>query len=109
MVGIDVFIESKATPDEIGKKLEQLTSQTPFQLKMISNRGTKLYPSAGAITDTVDHWRCRFMLKQPEAWISHGLVDSLLSQIENSFSWMHIEKLQEFSGQPGFTKAQGED
>jgi len=109
VVGIDVFVESKATPDEIGKKLEELTSESPFKLKMISNRGTKLYPSAGAITDTVDHWRCRFMLKQPEVSIAHGLVDSLLGQIEKSFSWMHIEKLQEFSGQAGFTKAQGED
>jgi len=109
VVGIDVFVESKATPDEIGKRLEELTSESPFKLKMISNRGTKLYPSAGAITDTVDHWRCRFMLKQPEVSIAHGLVDSLLGQIEKSFSWMHIEKLQEFSGQAGFTKAQGED
>lgn len=109
VVGMDVFIESKGTPEDIGKKLEEITAQTPFKLKMISNRGTKLYPSAGAITDTVDHWRCRFMLKQPDLSIPHGVVDSLLGQIEKSFSWMHIEKLQEFAGQVGFTKAQGED
>ncbi len=33
----------------------------------------------------------------------------LLSKVGSQFHWMHVEKLQEFDGQPGFTKAQGED
>ena len=109
VVGVDVFIESKATPETIGKKLEELTFETPFKLKMISNRGTKLYPSSGAITDTVNHWRCRFMLGQQNLGVTSQMLNSLLGQIEKAYDWMHIEKLQEFGGKAGYTKAQGED
>ena len=35
-----------------------------MKLKMISNRGTKVYPSGGAITDCVDQWFCRFVPKE---------------------------------------------
>jgi len=109
VVGVDVFIESTDTPDQIGKTIEERVSLLPVKLKMISNRGTKLYPESSAITDTVDHWRCRFFLKDPNHGLTTQVLGALLSQIESSYPWMHIEKLQEFAGQPGFTKAQGED
>jgi len=34
---------------------------------------------------------------------------ALLTRISRAFRWMHIEKLQEFGGKPGFTRAQGEN
>jgi isocitrate dehydrogenase len=109
VVGIDVFVESADTPQAIGALLEQNVQGLPLKLKMISNRGTKLYPSAGAITDTVNHWRCRFMLNEPQNDLKPQILRDLLEKVEKSFRWMHIEKLQEFDGAAGFTKAQGED
>ena len=42
-----------------------------------------------------------------------GLTDeqlfSLLDRVSAQHRWTHLEKLHEFDGQPGFTKAQGED
>jgi isocitrate dehydrogenase len=32
----------------------------------------------------------------------------MLSRIEARYPWCHIELLQHFDGQPGYTKAQGE-
>ncbi|MBU6153031.1 MAG: NADP-dependent isocitrate dehydrogenase [Bdellovibrionales bacterium] len=109
VVGVDVFIEADGTPDSVGKKLEENIKGLPLRLKMISNRGTKLYPSSGAITDTVNHWRCRFMLEAPGSDMNPEILTGLLKKVEQSFRWMHIEKLQEFDGAAGFTKAQGED
>ena len=109
VVGLDVFVESSETPDQIGKTLEANVAGLPLKLKMISNRGTKLYPSAGAITDTVNHWRCRFMLAEQKQDVSPTVVTDLLARVEKSYRWMHIEKLQQFDGKAGFTKAQGED
>ncbi|HLW78056.1 MAG TPA: isocitrate dehydrogenase, partial [Terriglobia bacterium] len=80
---------------------------------MISNRGTKVYPSAGAITDCVDHWFCRFIARSSDGAGSAGLNDEqmlgLLGRIAAHHRWTHLEKLHEFEGEAGFTKAQGED
>ncbi len=109
VVGVDVFVEADCTPDSLGRTLEENIKGLPLRLKMISNRGTKLFPSSGAITDTVNHWRCRFILESPGADLNPEILTGLLKRLEQSYRWMHIEKLQEFDGAAGFTKAQGED
>ncbi|MFM7317317.1 MAG: NADP-dependent isocitrate dehydrogenase [bacterium] len=108
VAGVDVFIESDLSPAEIGQKLTQIASGSPLQLKMISNRGTQVWPATGAITDCVNHFRCRFVMRVPSADLADYSLMGLLSAISGSFRWNHIEKLNEFDGSPAFTKAQGE-
>lgn len=109
-VGLDVFVESDKSPDALGGLLSQLCSAFGFTLKMISNRGTQVYPGRGASTDCVDHWRCRFLYGAPNGDLPLDKVHGLLGSIQSAgLRWMHLEKLQEFDGKPGFTKAQGED
>jgi isocitrate dehydrogenase len=76
---------------------------------MISNRGTKVYPAAGAITDCVDHWFCRFVGRSGDEEVTDQRIIDLVGRVGKEHRWTHIEKLHEFNGQPGFTKAQGED
>jgi isocitrate dehydrogenase len=109
VVGVDVFIESALTPDEIGKGVTALVEGTPVLLKIVSSRGTKVYPSMGAITDTVDQFRCRLMQRDTAGGLKDEVIVSALQKIGAHYRWAHIEKLQEFDGNPGFTKAQGED
>lgn len=109
LVGADIFVESPLSPEALGQSLEALTEGSSAKLKMISNRGTKVYPPTGAITDCVDHWRCRFIPREAGAELSDPVVFDLLQRIASSHRWMHVEKLQEFDGEIGFTMAQGED
>ncbi|MFP4260810.1 MAG: NADP-dependent isocitrate dehydrogenase [Opitutales bacterium] len=110
VVGADVFIEFDGPADQIGRMLEDAATGTAFKLKMISNRGTMVYPGRGAQTDCVDHWRCRFTLRQSAPDIATAAMDELLRRIEaKELRWMHIEKLQCFDGEAAYTKAQGED
>ena len=108
-VGADIFVESPDTPEALGRSLEALAESTQLRLKMISNRGTKVYPAAGAITDCVDHWRCRFVLRDQESELSDEVLIDLLHRVKSRHRWMHIEKLSEFDGALGYTRAQGED
>jgi isocitrate dehydrogenase len=108
-VGADVFVESSLPPEALGKSLEEIAYDSPLRLKMISNRGTMVYPSVGAITDCVDHWRCRFVLRSEASELTDQHLGSLLLRIGSKHRWMHVEKLSEIDGKPGFTKAQGED
>jgi len=109
VIGIDIFVESALPVEAIGKSLEHLALETPVKLKMISNRGTKVYPPTGAMTDCVDHWRCRFILRDPTGDLADSAMFDLLQRIAAQHRWMHVEKLQEFDGVNGFTMAQGED
>lgn len=110
VAGIDVFVEAEQAPGDLGSKLTGAAERSGFKLKMISNRGTQVYPTRGANTDCVDHWRCRFLDLQPGPDLAAEKVTRLLAEVQGcGLRWMHLEKLQEFDGQPGFTKAQGED
>lgn len=109
VVGMDLFVESPLSPDDVGQSLEKLCEPTALKLKMISNRGTKVYPSMGAMTDCIDHWRCRFMLRNADATLDDKDVIDLVQRVGAEHKWMHIEKLLEINGENAFTKAQGED
>jgi len=108
--GVDVFVEADMTPSDLGGLLTRLAEPAGFKLKMISNRGTQVFPSRGAATDCIDHWRCRFIHPHPNGHLPLEQVNRLLDSMESAgLRWMQLEKLPEFDGQPGFTKAQGED
>jgi isocitrate dehydrogenase len=109
VVGLDVFVESPMTASELGASLMELTHDTRLSLKMISSRGTKVFPPTGAMTETGDHFRCRFIIKEAPGDLPDEDVNQLLARISRRHIWMHIEKLQEFDGELGFTRDQGED
>jgi len=109
VVGVDLFVETELGPEELGGNIRELSTGSAFTLKMISNRGTKVFPPTNSITDCVDHHQCRFLLNAPSGDASDLQILDLLSRIGAVHRWMHVEKLQEFEGVAGFTKAQGEN
>jgi len=92
-----------------GCSVTVLTHDTRLSLKMISSRGTKVFPPTGALTETGDHFRCRFIIKEDPGDLPDEDVHQLLTRISRRHRWMHIEKLQEFDGELGFTRDQGEN
>jgi isocitrate dehydrogenase len=109
VVGLDVFVESPLTAAELGASLMELSTDTRLSLVMISSRGTKVFPPTGAMTETGDHFRCRFITRENPGDLPDEDVHQLLSRISRDHRWMHIEKLQEFDGELGFTRDQGEN
>ena len=109
VVGVDLFIESALSANALGKDLETIVAGSKLKLKMISSRGTKVYPATGTITDCVDQWFCRFMPVDTAHEVSDQDIVDLLQRVSAKHRYMHLEKLQQFDGQPGYTKAQGED
>ena len=107
VVGIDVFIEWDADPASLAASLEALTGGGPLHLKMISNRGTVVYPASGASPAVVDHYRCRFIAADGHEPSDPDLLE-LVARIAVGHRWMHLEKLQTFDEVAGYTRAQGE-
>jgi len=107
-VGVDIFVETDQSPADLGAALTAITEGTPYTLKMVSNRGTVVFPLTGAPTECIDHFRCRFLITEPAGWNQDSLLD-LLKRVGEKYRWMHVEKLEEIDGAPGYTKAQGEN
>jgi len=108
VVGVDVFVESELQPDQLGPSVERLAEGSRLRLKVVTNRGTRVYPSTGTMTDCVDSYPCRFVPAAGGEVTDADVID-LLRRIGAEHRWNHIEKLYEFDGEPAFTKAQGED
>ncbi len=109
VVGLDYFLESGDHPTVLGPRVEAAVAGSPVRLKMISNRGTQVYPDKGTLIDCVDQSRCRLLLREPAGELTDADIFALLPKLAAVARWAHLEKLQEFDGQPAFTKAQGED
>ncbi|MEL6534680.1 MAG: NADP-dependent isocitrate dehydrogenase [Bacteroidota bacterium] len=109
LVGVDVFIdwdENNRNPDIIGDGLKAASSALKIQLKMITNRGVKVYPDGMPETYKTDHWRCRFTATEE---INNEDVVVLLSALDKA-GWdvVKTENLYTFDGERGYSLAQGE-
>ena len=108
VVGADIFLDSGLVPAEVGKSLETIAASSPLKLKMISNRGTKVYPDGNPNIDCVSHHRCRFVSRSGEPLTFDDAL-ALARRINETHEVCHVERLLRIDGADGFTKAQGED
>src|SRR3954465_146198 len=106
LTGVDIYVESDLEPNDLAADLEKLAATSPLTLQMISNRGAMVYPGSGRRVSLVDHFRCRFVLRDPATSFGDAEILVLLREIGSKHSWMHTEKLQEFDGEPAFSKSQ---
>jgi len=107
-VGIDVFIETHDEPGRVAERLQPSCSASSFTLKMVSNRGTQVWPKPGTQPTCVDHYRCRFFFDGSSPWSDDAVID-LLARVGSVYRWMHVEKLEEHDGAASFTRAQGQN
>ncbi len=107
MIGVDIFLDSRLGPDEVAAKISGIHIGE-LQLRIISNRGVKVWPNGATETFCTDHYRCRFRSPNNTA-ISHNNIVELLAQIEKTgLDFIKIESLCTFDGTLGFSLAQGE-
>ncbi|MAX79308.1 MAG: isocitrate dehydrogenase [Crocinitomicaceae bacterium] len=109
LVGVDVFIdwrEHDRDANVIGQTLENAQGEA-LKLKMITNRGVKVYPSGFPETFKTDHWRCRYTA--PAGSCSNKDVYDLLKRIDDAgLDFIKTEHLYEFDGVRGYSLGQGE-
>ena len=111
LVGIDVFLdwtEADRDPDVLGRKLEAAAPEA-WRLKMITNRGVKVYPGGLPETFHTDHWRCRFMPAEKGRETDFDAVLALLGALhEAGMDVIKTEHLYTFDGTRAYSLGQGE-
>ncbi len=108
--GCDIFLQTTLNPTELASKLQRLTGSTPFQLTVISNRGTQVWPTGSAYTETVNECCVRFELKDGSALgrIGQGPTVHLLAKVAEKFTVTDFVPIRMFDGERGFSLAQGQ-
>jgi isocitrate dehydrogenase len=111
LVGVDIFLdwnEKGRNPQILGDTLNKINAEG-LTLKMIANRGVKVYPGGFPGTFCTDHWRCRYVAKKDGETVSHNQILQLLTQIEKSrLDFIKTENLYTFDGERGYSLGQGE-
>lgn len=111
LVGVDIFLHwvgEDRDPNVIGGMLEKL-GHKDFQIRLISNRGQKVYPNGHPETFCTDHWRCRFTSPNRESVGSYEDVMQIMQNIHDAgLDIIKSENLYRFDGKLGFSLGQGE-
>ncbi|MEQ9617510.1 MAG: NADP-dependent isocitrate dehydrogenase [Phycisphaerales bacterium] len=112
LVGVDVFMdwdENDRDANVLAKKLEQAAEGTPLMIRLITNRGVKVWPEGMPETFCTDHWRCRFKPREEGGQITHGDVVKLLSNLDAmKLDFIKTEHLCTFDGKISYSLGQGE-
>jgi len=106
LTGLDIYIESALDPAKLAADLEKLIELSPLKLQIITNRGAMVYPASGRRVSLVDHFRCRFVFRDAAVTAGDAEILTLLGAVSAKYRWMHVEKLQEFDGEPAFSRSQ---
>ena len=109
LVGVDIFLdwdEAGRNPDVLGTRLREHDGNG-LRLKLITNRGVKVYPGGLPETFWTDHWRCRFVAPD-ETVRPEQVVDLLRRLTKAGFDVIKTENLYTFEGTRGYSLAQGE-
>jgi isocitrate dehydrogenase len=105
-VGVDLFVQWDGGADELATQLKRL-EDGPLQLKMITNRGVKVWPDGMPETFCTDHWRCRFMNGGGPVTLTD--IVALSSRAAHAgVDFIKSEHLCTFDGEPGFSLGQGQ-
>jgi isocitrate dehydrogenase len=117
LVGSDLFVDWRGDdPQKIGGDLDRISGEE-LKLKMITNRGVKVYPDGFPETFCTDHWRCRFLGSATRVdgentryeRLEHGTITRLMDRLtEAGYEVIKTENLYLFDGERGFSLGQGE-
>jgi isocitrate dehydrogenase len=110
LVGVDIFLDwTEGTSQELGDAISGMENSA-LQLKLITNRGVKVYPDGVPETFCTDHWRCRFV--SPEGDQSTIDKEKIWQQLallnKNGFDTIKTENLYTFDGKVGYSVGPGE-
>lgn len=110
LVGVDLFLQWDADARQPGQLAHALQAvQGELELKVITNRGVKVWPKGLKDTFCTDHWRCRFQPREGQLSTSMQAVLALMQRVDGAgLEIIKSEGLYNFDGVPGYALAQGQ-
>lgn len=106
LVGIDVYIYFRGQWAEFFSKISHI-NVGPLRLKMITNRGVRVWPGGQPETFCIEQWRCRFLSDNLTTVVQDDLI-----KIQHAFDHVKMDVIRSeflylFDGKPGYSSAEG--
>ena len=79
-----------------------------FELRIVSARGTVVWPKMSPAFDHPGFFRSRFVARDKAKVVTDEALLALITRVAGVATWFHIEKLRSWNGEEGFSRAQGE-
>jgi isocitrate dehydrogenase len=106
--GVDIFVHwNEGDAKKMGKMMKRLETPEIF-LKMITNRGIKVWPEGFEETFCTDHWRCRFKSSEGYSFSKAKIADLLNKADALGIDTIKTENLYSFDGIPSYSLGQGQ-
>lgn len=106
LVGVDVYISFKGRLEEFFSKISHINVGA-LRLKMITNRGVKVWPNGQPETACIEQWRCRFISESGRATSQNDIIQVLHAFDHINMDVIKAEFLFLFDGKPGFSSSEG--
>lgn len=106
-VGVDININWDHSAEHLANSVLPCVPDG-LELKMISNRGTKVWPDGQAETFCADNWRLRFKGTDGRIICTSEVISMMDALNKADINVTKMIMLHNFDGVPGYTVAQGE-
>lgn len=106
LVGVDVFIYHRGTLEQFFAKISHI-NVGPLRLRMITNRGVRVWPHGQPETFCIEQWRCRFTADEGHTVSQNDLIQVIHAFDHVSMDVTNAEFLFTYDGKPGYSSAEG--
>lgn len=106
LIGIDVYLFFRGHLAEFFSKISHINIGS-LHLKMITNRGVRVWPDGQPETFCIEQWRCRFFSDDKRAVSQDEVIQILRAFDHVQMDVIRSEMLYLFDGKPGYSSAEG--
>lgn len=106
LIGVDVYLYFRGQMEQFFSKISHIAIG-PLRLKMITNRGTRVWPEGQPETFCTEQWRCRFVSENNRTVSQNDLILILHAFDHVQMDVIKSEFLYTFDGKPGYSSAEG--
>jgi isocitrate dehydrogenase len=106
LVGVDVFIYFRGVLSQFFDRISHINVGA-LRLKMITNRGVRVWPQGQPETFCIEQWRCRFTSDEGRAVSQNDLIQILHAFDHVQMDVIKSEMLYTFDDKPGYSSAEG--
>jgi isocitrate dehydrogenase len=106
LAGVDIFVHAKQQADIIGPQFASAAA-AGLKLKVVANRGMKVYPNPEGHVRTSDLFVGRYVGENGN--LTDAQVNVTLANLsQQGLEWVRIEKLYTFDNERSYSLFQGE-
>ncbi len=101
LVGVDVYIYHRGSLADFYSRISHI-NVGPLRLKMITNRGVRVWPEGQPETFCIEQWRCRFVSDDNRTVSQNDVIQIMHAFDHINMDVIKSEFLYNFDGKPGY-------